>query len=117
MERFSDKSGRSMCVVKRLIETGLQCYSKNFSFILLLKSVISKALQYKVDLKLKILNVCIAMCPLVMSLSSRDFIMTSSNTIKHGNKLTVIAKRLSARHIIVTLFSLSVYIYIYVRHT
>ena len=38
---------------KRLKETGLQCYSKNFG-LLLLKSVITKAQEYEVGSKLKI---------------------------------------------------------------
>ena len=59
-----------MWVAKCLIETGLQCYSKNFGIRLLLKSVITKALLYKVGLKLKFKSVWVAMCSLVMSLSS-----------------------------------------------
>ena len=45
-----------MRVVKHLIETALQCYSKNSTLRLLyttLKSVITKALLYKIGLKLK----------------------------------------------------------------
>ena len=59
-----------MWVRKRLIETDLQRYSKNFSLRLLYKSVITKVLLYKV---LKFKSVWVAMCSLVMSLSLRDF--------------------------------------------
>ena len=68
-------SGCAVRVAKCLIETGLQCYSKNFSLrllTLLLKNVITKALLYKVSLKLKFKSVWVAMCSLVMSLSSHD---------------------------------------------
>ena len=54
-ERFSHKSGCAMQFIKCLKQTGLQCYSKNFNYILLLKSAIT-------------------MCSLVMSLSSCDFL-------------------------------------------
>ena len=67
-ERLSYKNGRAMWVTKHLIETGLQCYSKNFYFI-------TKALLYKVGLKLKFKSVWVAMYSLVMSLSSRDFLI------------------------------------------
>ena len=42
-----------MRFVKRLEETGLQCYSKNFGFKQLLKSVVTKAEEYEVRSKLK----------------------------------------------------------------
>ena len=61
---------------KRLEETGLQCHSKNFGLKQLyttFKSVSTKAEEYEVCSKLKILSICVAMCLLVMSLSSRDF--------------------------------------------
>ena len=70
-ERLSYKNGHAMWVMKCLIETGLQCYSKNFGLRLLLKSVITKVLLYKVKFK----SVWVAMCSLVMSLSSRDFLI------------------------------------------
>ena len=57
MEHFSHKSGRAMRFVKQVKETGLQCYSKKFGLKQLyttLKSVITKAQQYEVSLKLKI---------------------------------------------------------------
>ena len=50
-----------MQIAKHLIETGLQCYSKNLGF--------------KVGLKLKFKSEWIAMCSLVMSLSSREFLI------------------------------------------
>ena len=65
-----------MWVTKRLIGTGLQCYSKYFGLIkTTLKSVITKALLYKVGVKLIFKSVWVAMCSLVMSLSSRDFLI------------------------------------------
>ena len=44
--------------------------------ILLLKSVITKAQEYEVSSKLKFQNVylCVAICSLVMNLSSHDFL-------------------------------------------
>ena len=62
-------------ISKHLIETGLQCYSKNFSLRLLLKSVITKVLLYKVGLKLKFKSVWVAMCSLVISLNLCDFLI------------------------------------------
>ena len=57
-------------------KTGLQCYSKNFGlkklYILLLKSVITKAQEYEVSLKFKV-YVCVAMCSLVMSLNYQQW--------------------------------------------
>ena len=44
-----------MLLMKHLEETGLQCYSKNFG--VLLKSVVTKAEEYKVRSKLKIIQV------------------------------------------------------------
>ena len=43
--------------------------------ILLLKNVITKALLYKIGLKLKFKSVWVAMHSLVMSLNSRDFLI------------------------------------------
>ena len=79
MEQFSYRSGRVMQFVKRLQEDWLQCYSKNFdnNFILLLKTFITKAQEYKVSLKQKFKNVCVAMHSLVMSLCSCAFFVTS----------------------------------------
>ena len=69
-----------MRVAKRLIKTGLQCYSKNFSLRLLYTTfekcyITNKALLYKVGLKLKFKSVWVAMCSLVMGLSSHDFLI------------------------------------------
>ena len=49
--------------------------SNNFSFVLLLKSVNINVLEYKASLNLKFKCVCIAMCSLVISLFSHDFLM------------------------------------------
>ena len=52
-----------MQFTKHLKQTGLQCYSKNFclkQLYITSKSVITKAQEYDVGLKLKILSVCIA---------------------------------------------------------
>ena len=56
-EHFSHKSGCAMWFTKHLEETSLQCYSKNLAlnnYILLLKSVATKAQEYEVCSKLKI---------------------------------------------------------------
>ena len=45
--RLSYKSEHAIQVVKHLIETGLQYYSKKFGLRLPLKSAITKALLYK----------------------------------------------------------------------
>ena len=48
-----------------------------------------KTLNTEVGLMLKFKNVCVAMCSLVMSLSSRDHLEMSSCIINHGSKFTV----------------------------
>ena len=53
----------------------LQAYSNNFSFVLLLKTVVTNVLEYTASLNLKFKCVRVAMCSLVMSLFSRDFII------------------------------------------
>ena len=61
-------------------KTGLYCYSKNFGIKQLyttLKSFVTKVLEYKDRSKF----VCVAMCSLVMSLCSRDLLVTSLRTI------------------------------------
>ena len=50
--------------------------------MLLLKHFITKVLEYKAGLKGRIKFVCVAMCALVMSLSSRDLHMTSLQYIE-----------------------------------
>ena len=52
------------------------CYSKNFG-LRQFKSVITKTLEYKVGLKLKLKYVRVAMHSLVISHCSRDFSVTS----------------------------------------
>ena len=55
-------------VCEALTQTGLHSYNNNFGLKQLLKSVITKAQEYEVSLKLKV-NVCIAMRSLVTSLT------------------------------------------------
>ena len=51
------------------------------NFMLLLKHRITKVLEYTACLKGRIKFVCVAMCSLVMSLCSRDLLVTSLRTI------------------------------------
>ena len=80
-ERFSFKSGRAVQVAKRLKEDWL-CYSNNFSLkqlCIAVKGVITSVLEYKASVTLKFKCVCVAMCFLVMSLFSRDFLMYTNS--------------------------------------
>ena len=53
----------------------------NNNFILLSKTFITKVLEYKAGLNRRIKFACVAMCSLVMSLCSRDLLVTSLRTI------------------------------------
>ena len=70
-----------MQVAKRLKEDWLTVLQLEFLFkttLYFFKNLNTTGQEYEAGLKLKNLNVCVAMCSLVMSLNSRDFLVTSS---------------------------------------
>ena len=58
------------------MEAGSYCCINNYNFVPLLKSFIANGLNCKARLKTNFKCVCVAMCSLVMSLFSRDYIKT-----------------------------------------